>query len=415
MSSGFATAADGMTSLAERIADAKAQLGNFEFPGQGKAARAFGATQDRLTFTAEGMGTWATAAAGICRTQDTIDHGLEIAPTPARLAELADKARSSGDHADVEAFRIEAEERRLAEQQHKGSTTGNCFPTPPSASPSPSSNPSDPNSDGNGDDGDDGDGTGGQGDLDGDRTEDPDVAGAEDTPVTMTDPVERAPVTMSTGSEPEAPVTMSTPISDTNVGTETSSDTLTPSTGAGTGQLTQPTQATPGGTPMQGTHGSPSAAFGPSGGAPGQLSQPQASRSGTPQSPEKKREAQDRRDEQETVAHTAAGVAGGAAMGTVAGGLSSSTPTSPTTNVSGSQAVTPPTNTAAPAGANPAGGGVMGGGVRPPNAAMGSGEQVSGNSMKPIYRTDTPDWLDKLEWDIDRTEFDGDVSEEEPK
>lgn len=405
--SGFGTAADGMTSLAERIADANAQLGNFEFPGQGKAARAFGATQDRLASTAEGMGTWATAAAGICRTQDTIDHGLEIAPTPTRLAELADKARSSGDPADVEAFRIEAEERRLAEQHHKGSTTGNCFPTPPS----PSSNPSDPN---NGDDGDDGDGTGGQGDLDGDRTEDPDVAGAEDTPVTMSDPGESAPVTMTTGT-PEAPVTMSTPISDTNVGTETSADTLTPSTGAGTGQLTQSTQPTPGGTPMQGTHGSPNAAFGATGGAPGQLSQPQGARGVPPQSPEKRREAADKRDEQETLVHTAAGVAGGAAMGTVAGGLSASTPTSPTTNVSGSQAVTPPTNTAAPAGANPAGGGVLGGGVRPPNAAMGSGEQVSVNSMKPIYRTDTPDWLDKLEWDIDRTEFDGDVSEEEPK
>ncbi|BBX30724.1 hypothetical protein MMAGJ_00060 [Mycolicibacterium mageritense] len=120
------------------------------------------------------------------------------------------------------------------------------------------------------------------------------MEGAEDTPVTMSEGGESAPVTMSTGT-PEAPVTMTDPISDTNVGTETSADTTIPPTAESGHRAAHSTDSGDWRAADADRRQQPNAAYGPGGGAPGQLSQPQASRGGAPQSPEKKREAQDRR------------------------------------------------------------------------------------------------------------------------
>lgn len=370
-----------LAGLAEQVSDSISAVST-PFPGSGSTVDAANAKREAMAAHLGALADWLQTASSTASAQAEFDKGLESAPSPSDITDLREACYASGNaKEDVDALRDAMEEKEAAQNLHNSDTAGTEWgdqPAAPAGCPVPGTDSSN---------GDDGDGTGGLGDLGGDATEDPDVAGAEDTPVTMTDPVERAPVTMSTGTEPEAPVTMSTPISDTNVSTETSSDTTIPPTaGAGTGQLTQPTQATPGGTPMQGTHGSPSAAFGPGGGAPGQLSQPQASRGGTPQSPEKKREAQDRRDERDATLDAGTGVAGTAAAGILGAGITSS----PTTNTSGSQGVTPSQGTPPPTNTPPAGGGVMGGagGVRPPNGAMGSGENVTHMKRPVILRSE---------------------------
>ncbi|SLH66472.1 Uncharacterised protein [Mycobacteroides abscessus subsp. abscessus] len=372
-----------LAGLAEQVNDYIGAVST-SFPGKGTTVDAANAKREAMAAHLGALADWLQTASSTASAQAEFDKGLESAPSPEDITDLREACHASGNAPEVvKELKDAMGKKEAAQNLHNSDTAGTEWgdqPAAPAGCPVPSTE--NPN-------GDYGDGTGGQGDLGGDATEDPDVAGAEDTPVTMTDPVERAPVTMSTGTEPEAPVTMSTgtPLSDTNVGTETSADTtIPPTTGAGTGQLTQPTQATPGGTPMQGTHGAPNAAFGASGGAPGQLSQPQGTRGVPPQSPEKRREAADKHDEQETVAHTAAGVAGGAAMGAVAGGMSSSTPT----NVSGAQGVTPPQGTPPPTNTPPGGGGVMGGagGVRPPNGSMGSGENVAHMKRPVILRSE---------------------------
>ncbi len=66
MGSGFATAAADMDALHERIADATAQITNFEFPGTGMAGGAadrFNAAQSTITAAAESAGQYATDAA----------------------------------------------------------------------------------------------------------------------------------------------------------------------------------------------------------------------------------------------------------------------------------------------------------------------------------------------------------------
>lgn len=428
--SGFNTAAGDMDALAERINDAKATLGNFEFPGQGGMARSFTTTRDALTSKAGGMSTWTTAAAGTCRTQDSIDHGLEQYPTPADLAELAAKAKATGDPADMEKFLAAADARRLLEQQHTTATAGNCLP--PQSNDSFMPQQSDPNSPvstiGDGVTGGSGEGgTDDEGDLsgldgEGGDTTDERGMGGERTGDTTEERaaggnVLDAPANSGSGTD----TLKAAPVSADAVTTETSGDTatMTPTAGAG-GQLNQPTQATPGGQPMQGMGGAPSVSTGPTGGATPQVSQPQRSGGTAPQSPEKRREEQDHQAERDATLNAGAGVAGATAAGAAAGGMASS-PTAPT-HASGAQSVTPaqgtppPTNTPPAAGANAAGG--MGGGmggVRPPNGALGSGEQVSNSSMKPIYRTDTPDWLDKLAWDIDNDIDIDNANDEEPK
>ncbi|EIC62269.1 hypothetical protein [Mycobacteroides abscessus] len=372
-----------LAGLAEQVNDSISAVST-PFPGKGTTVDAATDKREAMAAHLGALADWLQTASSTASAQAEFDKGLEAAPSPEDITDLREACYASGNaKEDVDALRDAMEEKEAAQDLHNSDTAGTEWgdqPAAPAGCPTPSTE--DPN-------GDDGNGTGdGLGDLGGDRTEDPDVEGAEDTPVTMTDPVERAPVTMSTGSEPEAPVTMSTgePISDTNVGTETSADTLTPTAGAGTGQLTQPTQATPGGQPMQGTHGAPNAAFGASGGAPGQLSQPQSTRNGTPQSPEKKREAQDRRDERDATLDAGTGVAGTAAAGILGAGITSS----PTTNTSGAQGVTPSQGTPPPTNTPPAGGGVMGGagGVRPPNGAMGSGENVTHMKRPVILRSE---------------------------
>lgn len=369
-----------LAGLAEQVNDSISAVST-PFPGKGKTVAAANAKRTAMAQHLGNLADWLQTASSTASTQASYDKGLEAAPSPSNITDLREACYASGNaKEDVDALRDAMEEKEAAQNLHNSDTAGTEWgdqPAAPAGCPVP----------GTGDaSGDYGDGTGGGlGDLDGDATEDPDVAGAEDTPVTMTDPVESAPVTMSTGT-PEAPVTMTDPISDTNVGTETSADTLAPSTGAGTGQLTQPTQATPGGQPMQGTHGSPNAAFGASGGAPGQLSQPQSTRNGTPQSPEKRREAADKRDERDAALDAGTGVAGTAAAGILGAGITSS----PTTNTSGAQGVTPSQGTPMPTNTPPAGGGVMGGagGVRPPNGSMGSGENVAHMKRPVILRSE---------------------------
>lgn len=417
--SGFNTAAGDLASLAERINDAKATLGNFEFPGQGGMARSFTATRDALTSKAEGMSTWTTAAAGTCRTQDSIDHGLEQYPTPADLAELAAKAKATGDPADMEKFQAAADARRLLEQQHATATAGNCLP--PQSNDSFMPQQSDPNSPvstiGDGVTGGSGEGgTDDEGDLsgldgEGGDTTDERGMGGERTGDTTEERAAGGNVLDAPANSGSAPDTLkAAPVSADAVTTETSGDTMTPTAGAG-GQLNQPTQATPGGQPMQGMGGAPSVSTGPTGGATPQVSQPQRSGGTAPQSPEKRREEQDHQAERDATLN--AGVAGATAAGAAAGGMASS-PTAPT-HASGAHSVTPaqgtppPTNTPPPAAGASAAAGV--GGVRPPNGALGSGEQVSNSSMKPIYRSDTPDWLDDLEWSLRESDDDNDDEE----
>jgi len=379
-----------LAGLAEQVNDSISSV-SVPFPGSGSTVDAANAKREAMALHLGHLAEWLQTASGTASTQADFDKSLEAAPSPEDIKALREACFASGNDPEVvQELKDAMAAKEAAQERHNGDTASTDWGDQPAAPPGCPV----PGTDDIRGDGDFGDGTGGGlGDLGGDRTGDPDPEGAGedegDTPVSMSGDGSSAPVTMTTGSEPESPVMMSTgePLSDSAVGTETSADTLTPSTGAGTGQLTQPTQATPGGTPMQGTHGSPNAAFGASGGAPSQLSQPQGARGGTSQSPEKKREAADKRDEQETVAHTAAGVAGGAAMGAVAGGLSSS---SPTTNTSGSQGVTPTAGTPPTTNTPPAGGGVMGGagGVRPPNGSMGSGENVAHMKRPVILRSE---------------------------
>lgn len=367
--------------LASQVNDSINQVST-PFPGSGKTVDAANDRRAAITQHLASLADWLQTASSTASAQASYDKGLESAPSPEDIKSLREACHASGNDPEVvQELKDSMSKKEQAQQRHDGETAGTEWgdqPAAPAGCPVPSSNPNN---------GDYGDGTGdGLGDLGGDRTEDPDVEGAEDTPDT--------PVTMSTGTEPEAPVTMSTgtgtepePVNDNAVSTETSSDTMPPTTGAGTGQLTQPTQPTPGGQPMQGTHGAPPAAFGASGGAQGQLSQPQTPRHGTPQSPEKKRETQDRQDERDAALDAGTGVAGVTAAGVMGAGLTSSPPT----NTFGAQGVTPPQGT--PPTTNtppPAGGGVMGGagGVRPPNGAMGSGENVAHMKRPVILRSE---------------------------
>lgn len=406
--SGFATAADDLGALHERIADATAQITNFDFPGEGKVERAFNSVQASLTADATAAGQYAEDAATACGTQAEIDHGLELAPTPADLNALLRQATESGDPEAKAAFDAAVEDYKQARTAHENSTLGNCFPT---ASVGTCGVPIEMSGEGGGSSSegeDDGDLSG----LDGEGNED------EDTPVSMSEDGGRAPVTMSTGGEPEAPVQMSdglppTPLSDSAVGTETSGS-LTPTNGAGTGTLSQPTQATPGGTPMQGTHTTPNAAFGATGGRSPQLGQPSAGARTPAPKP--------RKDDDTTSASSVTGVAG------VTGAAA---PSSPASTPSGTGAGTPPPTAPPPATGAPTapgqsgtgqggvgGGGLAGAGARPPQQPLGSGDTVTGQSDKPIYRyepellpgDDGYNWLNYEEPDDDPLLTDDDTN-----
>lgn len=382
--SGFATAATDLGALHERISAASATLGNFEFPGTGLengVAEAFAAVKASITADAESAGQYATDAAKACSTQAEIDHGLELAPTPADLNALLRQAQESGDPEAKAEFDAAVDDYKQARTAHENSTLGNCLPTPVGTCGVPigvSGEGSEDTLAGEDEDDDDGDLSG----LDGEGNE------GEDTPVTMSEGGESAPVTMSTGTEPEAPVRMSdglpppTPLSDNAVSTETSADsTIPPTAGAGNGTLSQP-QPTPGGQPIQGAHGTPNPTFGPSGGTPGQLSSNTGSKPSTPKNPQRK--------DDDTTSAPVTGVAG------VTGVASTAAPSSPASTPPGTG--TPPPTTP-PTGASPTapgqggtgqggvgGGGLAGAGARPPQQPLGSGETVTGQENKPIYR-----------------------------
>lgn len=379
MGSGFATAATDMGALHERISAASATLSSFEFPGEGQVERAFAAVQASLTADAEAVEKYTSDAATACSTQDSIDHGLEFAPTNRDLEELF-VAQTSGDPKAKAKFDAAVEDYKQARIAHENSTLGNCFPTAPVGTCGVST-----------DDSFAGEGEGGSGEDDGDLSG-LDGEGNED---------EDSPVTMSEGGEGSAPVTMSepgdsprvqmsdglprpTPLSGDAVSTETSADSTIPPTAGAGGQLTQPTQATPGGQPIQGAHTTPNAAFGPSGGRSPQLGQPSAGARGTaPKSAQRKDD------------DTAAPITG------VAGVASTAAPSSTASTPSGTGAGTPPPTTP-PTGAPPSapgqggtgqvggGGGLAGAGARPPGQALGSGETVTGQSNKPILRYEEP-------------------------
>lgn len=384
--------------LAEQVNSYIGQV-SVPFPGKGAAVDAANTRREAMAAHLGSLAEWLQTASATAANQASYDKGLEAAPSPEDITRLRESCYESGNaEADVDALRDAMREKKAAQERHNGDTSGTEWgdqPAAPDGCPVPGADSSN---------GDYGDGTGGQGDLGGDRTEDPDVAGAEDTPEPGDASFTGQPADAA-GSPVERATPASSPsLSDTAVTTETSADTATlpPTTGAG-GALSQPTQATPGGAPIQGTGGQPNAAFGPTGGAPGALGQPsQGGRGGTPpQSPEKRREAADKQAERDATLDAAAGTVGGAAAGVAAGGiLTPSTPSTPSTNTSGAQGVTPPTGTPPPANTPPntgVAGGVGGGGVRPPNPAMGSGEQVGGNSMKPVYRADDPEWKRELD------------------
>lgn len=373
--SGFGTAAADVGALHERISAATAVLTNFEFPGEGKVERAFGSVKASLTADAEAAGQYANAASLACSTQDSIDHGLELAPTRDDLNALL----RSGDHAALDAA---VEDHKQAVTAHENATLGNAFPTAPSDTRGV---PTD-SSVGEGE---------GEGTLAGEGGTDDATEGNED---------EDTPVTMSEGGEGSAPVTMSepgdsprvqmsdglpppTPLNGNAVSTETSSDTMTPTSGAGTGSLSQPTQATPGGAPIQGTHGAPNPAFGATGGAPGQLSSATGSKPSTPKTSQRK---------DDDTASTSTPIV------PVAGVTNAPTHTSPASTPPGTGAgapppTTPPTTNGAPTapgqggtGQVGGGGGLAGAGARPPGQTLGSGETVTGQSNKPILRYEEP-------------------------
>lgn len=372
MGSGFATAAADMDALHERIADATAQITNFEFPGTGMAGGAadrFNAAQSTITAAAESAGQYATDAAKTCREQDSIDRGLEMAPTRDDLNALL----RSGDHA---ALKDAVEDHKQAVTAHENATLSNSFPTAPVGT---CGVPTDSFA---------GEGEGSEGTLAGEGGTDDATEGNEDKPVTMSEGGEgSAPVTMSEpGDSPRVQMSdglpRPTPLNDDAVSTETSSDTMAPTTGAGTGTLSQPTQPTPGGQPIQGTHGAPNPAFGASGGRSPQLSSATGSKPSTPKNPQRK-------DDDTSTPVT--GVAG------VTGVPSTAAPSSPASTPPGTGTpppTTPPT-TAAPGATAPGQGGVGGGGLagagaRPPGQTLGSGETVTGQSNKPIYRHEEP-------------------------
>lgn len=381
------------------------------FPGKGATVDAANAKREAMAQHLGALAEWLQTASGTASTQASFDKALESAPSPEDIKQLREECHASGNaKEDVDTLSDAMKEKADAQKRHNGDTAGTAWgdqPAAPAGCPVPGADGSlgNPN-------GDYGDGTGGGlGDLGGDTTDERGMGG-ERTGDAHKDNLDGGVLDAPAGdSGASAPANSGSvqdtlkaaPVSDANVGTETSGDTatMTPTAGAG-GALSQPTQATPGGQPMQGMGGAPSVSTGPTGGAAPQVSQPQGARGGTPsQSPEKRREEADKRDERDAVTDAGAGVVGGTAAGVASAGLGAASPTSPTTNTSGAQSVTPPpTNTppTANAGANPAGGGMGGGGVRPPNAPLGSGETVNGsNAMKPIYRTDTPDWERELD------------------
>lgn len=407
--SGFGTAASDLDALNERINDARAQLGNMEFPGQGTWERRFAAACDGLMAKAEGMGDWATDAATTCREQDTIDHGLELAPTPAALDELFDKANESGALEDVKALEAAAEARKLAEEKHETATVENALPPVDDTSCTPTS-PNTPSSS-------NGDPAGGEGEgtLAGEGGEDDATEGG-------IDPAGDAPSDGSFTAQP--PSTLDAPVverarpasdptlSDIQVSTETSADTMAPATGAGSGQLNQPTQATSGGQPIQGTNAAPNPMYGASGGQQ-QLGQPaQGARGGTPQSPEKRREAQDRQEERDATLNAATGTAAASSAGLLAGGLGSAANT-PNTNTSGAQSIAPASGTSSPSGGGGGGqqGGAMGGGtggVRP----MGNGENVNNLKPREVIASQQPDPVDIVKLDPETAAWLNDILKE---
>lgn len=361
--SGFATAAADMGALHERISAAHAVLTNFEFPGQGEAARAFGSVQASLAADAEAAGQYAKDAAKVCGEQSSIDRGLEFAPTTRDLEELF-VAQTSGDPEAKAEFDAAAEDYKQARIAHENSTLGNVFPTAPVGTCGVPLEMRGEDGSGSGED--DGDLSG----LDGEGNED------EDKPVTMSEPGDSPRVQMSDG------LPRPTPLNDNAIGTETSSDTMIPPTAGAGGQLTQPTQPTPGGAPIQGAHGAPNAAFGPSGGAPGQLSSSTGSRGTAPKTPQRK--------DDDTPAAPVTGVAG------VTGVASAAAPTSPASTPSGTGTTPPTPTTPPPTGQSGTGqggvggGGLAGAGARPPQQPMGSGETVTGQANKPILRYEEP-------------------------
>lgn len=401
--SGFDTTATNLDALNERIAAATATLGNFEFPGHGLAngvAARFDAAQSTITTSATAAGLYVTDVAAACREQASIDHGLEMAPTPDDLNELFRQAQASGDPADHLKLTDAIEDRKQAVTAHENSTLGNTLPAAPLGTCEvPSAN---------GGTGEDSEGTlAGEGGTDdateGEEDEPPTSMtepGGGETPVTMTEPGRDTSSFMSSGSNTSAP----TPLNDNAVSTETSADAMTPTTGAG-GQLTQPTQATPGGQPMQ-MGGVANPAFGPSGGAPGQLSGSAGSRGTPPKNPQRKDD-----DTTSTAAPGIAGVTGVAG----AAAPSSTASTSPGTGASSATPPTAPPTSGAPSApatgqGGVGGGGLAGAGTRPPGQPMGSGDTANGQMTKPIYRYEPtepqpgdPDynWLIHDEDDID--------------
>lgn len=381
------TAASGIDTLSEQT---------LVYPGQGKAADAFDAMFAAEKQALAQLSEWAHGTEAPAQEQVGYDGKLEMAPTKADLVDAKAKL-AAGTMTEQEASDLTTEFKD-ARKDHDAATAGQEWdnvPTMPatnipgSAAPTTAADakPMDAQQS--------------EGVPPDDEGADPDVHGAEDTP----EPGESGGFTSpppSAGAPEQARPASSPSLSDTAVSTETSADTMAPATGAGSGALSQPTQATPGGAPIQGTGGAPSAAFGPTGGASGALSQPPQGTRGSvpPQSPQQKREAQDRRDERDAVTDAGTGIAGTAAAGLLGAGMGAASSSVPTgTSGAGAPPVpptVPPTNGAAAPGAGGMGG-VGGGGVRPPNAAMGSGEQVSGNNVKPIYRAE----ISELERELD--------------
>lgn len=337
-----------------------------EHPGQGKTADRADDLSEASVSTQSRAAAWATAQADTAQVQSDADSKLTDAPSPADVEEARELALvvimngGNDNHPDVQRYREMNEQRDKAKAAHTAETvtdweapdfTSTCAPV----SDTPINT----------------DELGGA--ADGTDETEPAEQGGE-TPGT---PDEMRTPGASPTPKSAVDVMREAPLSDTSVGTETSSSTATADPAARS-SLSGQGQA---GTPQTGTAsaGQPSQ-MGTGVPASQQLSQGAGQgSSGTrtnrtkSRSPEAQREEQDKREDREALRDAALGTTAG-----LAGGVIGAASTAPGPNTSPSSSGTAPTaptapstpNTTPPAGAPGAVGGLAG------KPVMGGGNTV---------------------------------------
>lgn len=351
-------------------------------PGAGDTAETADARAQGVAQRAILTEDWLTDTSALAQQQAAVDEALMAAPKPADLeawhAQISGSTvmDSATKQAEIHAFLQAAKQRREALDTHTAETITDVPALPEGVCEVPVVSFG---GEGSPTVGKEKQGADGAETPQGETGESP-TGSAEETPVSMTDPGGTAPVTMSTGTR-ETPVTMS----DSAANTELSSSTMTDP--AARAALSQPMgQGTP---QVSGGSGQPAAM-----GAPGvsqQLTPPSSTQRGgtgtAPRSPEKRREAQDKRDERDATVQAASSVTLAGTAGAVAASMAAA-PSSPGTATSGApSAPAPSTPSAAPA--NPAPGGAPVGGAGMGGVGRG-GSLGSGSTVKPVISAEQP-------------------------